>query len=224
MIGKIALTLLWIGVGVYAFNFAPPDRPETFDLIQKLLVFDIEGINPLVVALFNIMGIWPLIYSGVLFADGRMQKVWAWPFATGSFAVGAFAILPYLILRQPNGDFAGKKGWVLKWFDSRWAGAIAALGAFALVVYGLTQGNWGDFAQQWQSDRFIHVMSLDFCLLCLLFPLLLRDDMARRGIQDQRIFWAVSLLPLLGSALYLVLRPPLEETAASLPQEQPASS
>jgi hypothetical protein len=94
---------------------------------------------------------------------------------------------------------------------------VLTLGTIAWLCYGLTRGNWADFVQQWQTSRFIHVMSLDFCLLCLLFPRLLWDDMVRRGIKDQRMFWAVSLLPLLGPLLYLSVRPPLStDLAASI--------
>jgi hypothetical protein len=77
--------------------------------------------------------------------------------------------------------------------------------------FGLLKGDWGDFIQQWQTSRFIHVMSLDFCLLCLLFPTLLGDDMARRGLKNSQLFWLVALVPLIGSSLYLCLRPPLSE-------------
>jgi hypothetical protein len=59
---------------------------------------------------------------------------------------------------------------------------------------------------------FIHVMSLDFCMLCLLFPALLADDMARRGMQNSTAFWAVTLVPLFGPLAYLCARPPLPET------------
>lgn len=213
---KVALSVLWVTSLVYAFGFAPPNQPNTFDLIARLSTAQLEGINPLIVALFNIMGVWPLIYSSLLLFDGRMQKVWAWPFVIASFGVGAFGLLPYLILREPNASFTGQKTVVLKLLDSRWWGGAIAVGAFALVIYGATQGNWLDFIAQWQTNRFIHVMSLDFCLLCLLFPTLLGDDMARHGFSPAHktthwIFWAVSLIPFLGSAVYLVLRPPLPD-------------
>ena len=84
-----------------------------------------------------------------------------------------------------------------------------AIATLALLFYGLTNGDWNDFVQQWQTSRFVHVMSLDFCLVCLLFPVLLKDDMTRRGLKDQRIFWAVALVPLLGAIAYVTLRPPL---------------
>jgi len=80
------------------------------------------------------------------------------------------------------------------------------------LSFGLFKGDWADFAQQWQTNRFIHVMSLDFCLLCLLFPALLGDDMARRGWKNSQVFWAVALVPLVGPLLYLCLRPSLPDS------------
>jgi hypothetical protein len=210
---KIAFWLLWIGLIGYASLLAPPNQPDTAKLIQDLSSGQWQGINPLVVALFNIMGIWPLIYSCVLLLDGRMQKVPAWLFAAASFAVGAFAILPYLALREPNQEFSGEKNTSLKLLDSRWTGVLLTLGAIALVSYGLIGGDWENYIQQFQTSRFIHVMTLDFCLLCLLFPALLGDDMARRGLKNPQIFWAVSLIPLFGPLVYLCLRPPLAQSS-----------
>jgi hypothetical protein len=210
MVRKVAFGLLWVGFVAYAVLLAPPDRPDTLTLIQNLSTGQWDGINPLVIALFNIMGVWPLIYSGLLFIDGRGQTVRAWPFAIASFAVGAFAILPYLALRKPNPTFTGEKTGSLKLWDSRWLGVVAALLAVVLVGYGAIAGDWSNFVQQWQTSRFIHVMSLDFCTLCLLFPALLGDDMARRGLQDSRVFWGVALIPLFGPLAYLIFRPSLQ--------------
>jgi hypothetical protein len=211
---KIALWLVWIGFVAYAFLLAPPNQPDTFELIKRLSTGDWQGINPLIIALFNIMGVFPIIYSCLIFIDGRVQKLPAWLFSAASFGVGAFSLLPYLALREANPTFAGKKDWFLKLLDSRITGVLVLLGTIALVLFGVTQGDWQDFAQQWQTSRFIHVMSLDFCLLCLLFPTLVGDDMARRGLKDDRIFW-LSLIPLLGAALYLVLRPPMVDRSES---------
>jgi hypothetical protein len=206
---KLGFGLLWVSFAVYAFFLAPPNQPDTFELIKNLSTGKWDGINPLVIALFNIMGIWPMIYSGLIFSDGREQKIPAWPFAVGSFGVGAFALLPYLALREANPKFTGSKDIVLKILDSRWLGVALTIGTLVLLSFGLLKGDWGDFIQQWQNSRFIHVMSLDFCLLCLLFPALLGDDMARRGLKNSSVFWAVALVPLVGSLLYLCLRPQL---------------
>ena len=223
---KIGFGLLWIGLVVYAFFLAPPNQPNTFELIKNLSTGNWDGINPFIIALFNIMGIWPMIYGCLMFIDGREQKIPAWPFAAGSFGVGAFALLPYLALREANQKFTGSKDIFLKIQDSRWLGVALTIGTLVLLSFGLIKGDWGDFIQQWQTSRFIHVMSLDFCLLCLLFPALLGDDMARRGLKNPALFWAVALVPLIGPLLYLCLRPPLADFDQEVvsDRQQPASN
>lgn len=81
--------------------------------------------------------------------------------------------------------------------------------------YGLLAGDWADFLQQWQTSRFIHVMSLDFCALWLLVPTLLGDDMARRGLDNSVLVAVIAAVPLLGIASYLALRPPLLDTESA---------
>jgi len=223
MVRKVGFWLLWAGFVTYAFLLAPPDQPNTFELIKRLSIGQWEGVNPLIVSLFNIMGVWPMIYSCLLFIDGRAQKISAWPFAALSFGIGAFALLPYLALREPNLEFSKKKNAFLKLLDSRLTGIALTIGATILVAYGLKNADWGDFLQQWQTSRFIHVMSLDFCLLCLLFPALLGDDMARRGLKNPQLFWLVALIPLFGPLLYLCIRPPLPTSDTEVaPNQQPA--
>ncbi|MEQ9357228.1 DUF2834 domain-containing protein [Coleofasciculus chthonoplastes] len=216
MLRQLGFWILWVSFLAYAFLFAPPQQPDTFDLITNLSTGNWDGINPLIIALFNIMGILPLAYACFVFIDGRGQKIPAWLFATASFGVGAFALLPYLALRQPNPEFPGSKTIVLSILDSRWLGAVLTLGTLVLLGFGILNGDWTNFIQQWQTSRFIHVMSLDFCLLCLLFPALVGDDMARRGINNPTLFWAVSLVPLIGSLVYLCLRPPLPNTEEAI--------
>lgn len=205
----IGLGLLWLSFLVYSFVFAPPDDPQTLDLVLRLSSGQWESINPLVIALFNLMGVLPLIYCAVLFVDGRDQKLWALPFGIASFFLGAFALLPYLALRQPNPSFSGELNWGLRILDSRWLGWGLIAIALLLLGWGLSEGSWPDFVQQWHSSRFINTMSLDFCLLSSLFPALLGDDMARRGLVSPLLFWVVALTPLFGPLAYLCIRPPL---------------
>ncbi|GAP98707.1 hypothetical protein [Leptolyngbya sp. NIES-2104] len=221
---KILLALVWIGFVGYAFTLAPPDQPDTFDLIKNLSTGNVAGINPLIVALFNIMGVLPMAYGCITFLDGRSQKIPAWLFTTFSFGVGAFALLPYLIFRQPNPTFTGQKDWFLKLLDSRITGGAIALGGIGLFIYGVTNGDWSNFVQQWQTSRFIHVMSLDFCLLCALFPVLLQDDIKRRGLENSQAFKILSFVPFFGALIYLVLRPPtIEQSNAVSPEQVPAT-
>jgi hypothetical protein len=210
----ILVGLLWLGFTAYATFLAPGDRPETMDLIKRLSTADIAGINPAIVYLFNIMGVLPLMYACVLYTDGKGQKLPAWAFSAGSFFLGAFVLLPYMALREDNPKFEGQKNWFLKIWESRITAIVVAIAATTLFTLGVTQADWPDFWQQWHNSKFIHVMSLDFCMLSLVFPLLLKDDMSRRGIKDGRMFWAVALVPLFGGLAYLVLRPAVIETAS----------
>ncbi len=224
MVRKIAFGILWLGFITYAFVFAPPDQPDTFMLIKNLSIGQWQGINPLVIGLFNLMGIWPLIYSAVVFIDGRSQKIPAWPFASISFAVGVLALLPYLAIREPNQQFIGNKNALLKLLDSRVTGVVLTVATLILVIFGLQKGDWGNFIEQWQTNRFIHIMSLDFCLLCLLFPVLLGDDMERRGLKNPQLFWLIGLIPLFGPLIYLSVRPSLAEVNAEVTSQQQAAN
>ncbi|HEY9848211.1 MAG TPA: DUF2834 domain-containing protein [Leptolyngbyaceae cyanobacterium] len=221
---KLAFWLIWIGLASYAFLLAPPNQPDTLTLIKNLSIGNIEGINPIIVSLFYVMGIWPIIYSCLLFIDGKAQKIPAWPFAVCSFGVGAFAILPYLALRETNQEFTGDKNIFLKILDSRWTGILTALATIAIASYGLLAGDWNDFIQQWQTNRFINVMSLDFCMLFLLFPTLLGDDMARREVKNPQILRLLSLIPLFGALLYLCLRPNLLESNQKVAKQPVAAN
>lgn len=213
MLTKVGFALLWLGFSLYAFIFAPPNQSDTADLIIRLSSGQWADINPIVVALFNLMGIWPMIYACLALIDGTGQKVSAWPFVTVSFAVGAFALLPYLALREANPSFTGPKTTLLSLVDSPWTGRLLALGSVVLLSYGILSGdfitNWSDFVIQWRTSRFIHVMSLDFCILCAVVAPLLTDDMAKRDLHSPTLFWTATLIPLLGILFYLSIRPPL---------------
>ncbi len=213
MIRRSFLVILWLGFILYAFRLAPPDQPETLELIQRLATGDWEDINPAIVALFNVMGIWPMAYACLALIDGHRQSVPAWPFVLGSFGLGAFLLMPYLVLRQPNPTFTPPKSRLLTMVDSRWLGLSLLAASLILMGYGVLVGDWDNFIQQWQTSRFIHVMSLDFCLLWLLVPSLLRDDMARRGLKNPAVFWLSAAIPLLGATAYLTFRPNLPQEA-----------
>lgn len=212
MYSRILFTLIWLAFISYAFVFAPPSSPDTLNLITNLSTGKWEGINPLIISLFNLMGIWPIIYTCVILIDGKEQQLPAWLFAGASFAVGAFALLPYLMWRDDNPEFSGKVNLWLKILDSRFTAILLLLGVSVLLWFGLSQGDWHDFLLDWQSSRFINVMSLDFCCLALLFPSLVRDDLSRRKADQTWPLFALSFVPLLGPLLYLCFRPHLPQS------------
>jgi hypothetical protein len=167
------------------------------------------------VALFNLMGVLPLIYSCFLLIGGRGQKIRAFPFAIASFAVGAFAILPYLALKNPDTTSISEKDRLLKLLDSRWSGWALLLVSLGIAIAGLYLGNWTDFSQQWQQSRFIHVMSLDFLILSFLLPTVVADDLSLRQVKAPTFWQAIAFIPLLGALFYLCFRPPLTDSIGS---------
>ena len=207
---KLALWLLWAGFIAYILLLAPPlHLDETLTLLKNIFTLQWADINPIILSIFSLIGIWLLIYSGLLFIDGRMQSIRFWPFAIASVASGVLGLLPYLALRVPNQQFSGQKDAFLHLVDSRLYGIILTLSTLFLLAYGFGFGDWADYVQQFQSDRFINGMSLAFCLFYVLFPIIVGDDMARRRFPNVQIFLAVVFVPLLGSLAYLCLRPPL---------------
>lgn len=200
---------IWILFTIYAFFLAPSNDPQTLDLIVNLSKGNIQGINPLIVALFNLMGILPVIYSCFLLVDGRGQKLPAWIFVVGSFGLGAFALLPYLAFRENNSPWFGEKDWLLRILESPLNAIVLAIATLSLIFFGLNNGDWANFVQLWQSNKFIHIMSLDFCCLCLFLPVLVKDDLLKRGIRNPAILAIISFIPLLGTLVYLCVRPSL---------------
>ena len=208
---SFAVGALWLGFVTYAIVLSPPSTPDTLEVIGQLSTGQWAEINPMVVVLFNLMGLWPMLYASLAITDGRDQSLPAWPFVIGSFGFGAFALMPYLVLRKPTRTLPHQPAETtfLKVINHPLVGVGVAIATLLLVGYGLTQApwieTWQDFRNLFSTSQFIHVMSLDFCMLTLLTPSLLWDDIARR--QLPAIWRGVSLLPVLGPALYLALRP-----------------
>ncbi|MGK7912036.1 MAG: DUF2834 domain-containing protein [Synechococcus sp.] len=206
---------LWVSFSAYAFFGSPASDPDsTIALLSNLVSGNFSALNPLLVAEFNLMGVLPLIYCCFLFADGRERKLPAWIFAAGMMGVGGFALLPYLVFRGQRTSTNAEPSGFLRFWDSRWI-AVALLGVGAsLMAYGGLQGDWGDFAHLWQSQQFVHVMTLDYLLLCALLPVMVYDDLPRRGWSVGAWFWAIACIPFLGPMLYLCLRPTLNGSLA----------
>lgn len=215
---------IWLGFSAYAFLLAPPNDPNTLNQIVDLSTGQWGRLNPAIVALFNLMGVWPMIYGAVALADGHCQPSGAevgaeqgqrspkaWPFVAGSFGLGAFALLPYLALRSPAPVAQPQQSRVLKIATSRLFGIFLLANAIGWMGYAITQGDWANFAAQWHSSRFIHVMSLDFCALTLLFPALAQDDALRHGLASPKLTWVTLVFPIVGAAIYLCLRPQVSE-------------
>nr|GMC48996.1 Taste receptor type 1 member 1 like [Ipomoea batatas] len=95
--------------------------------------------------------------------------------------------------------------------------AILLASGLGLIVYaGIFTGDWKEFYQYFRQSRFIHAMSIDFVLLSAFAPFWVFNDMTTRKWYNKGSWLLpVSVVPFLGPALYLLLRPPVPAVQAS---------
>ena len=208
LLRRLALAALLAADVLYAAFLAPKGDPPG-NLFIQLALGQGPARNPAVWGVFQMLGIVPLLYWALLFPDGRGQKVWAWPFALSMMALGSFALLPYLIMRRDYPSAVpGARGLAVRWLGGRPFAVLTALALLALLLLIMVWGNLANYVFWFRHSNFVNVMTVDLLVLTLLFPTLLRDDMARRGVSDECTLGRIALaVPLLGPAYYLVRRP-----------------
>jgi hypothetical protein len=216
MARRFILAAIWLGFVGYTLWLAPLDQPYTWSFAQQLVTLQWGQINAYLLAIFWLMGVWPMIYACLMFADGRMQPFPAWPFFIGSNLTGVICLLPYLLVRRRNQRFGGQRDYWFDLLERRSTGIVLLLTAIALIAFAVAVGDWPDFWAQFHNHAFVHLITLDFCLMGLIFPLtsLLDDDMQRRQVYRSDRFWAIALVPLFGPLLYLCWRPQLWSISA----------
>lgn len=161
---RLAFVVLWLGLLFDLFVLSPPAPADQGTWVFEVLTGHWAGKDAGIVAVFNLLGVWPLVFAVRLRDELRARPVPAWPFVLASMGVGAFALLPYLIL-QPTRPVPRPV-----WRGLRWTGHPAfsvglAVGALALVAYGLVLGDVDAYIQAIHTRQLVHVMSLDFCVL-----------------------------------------------------------
>ncbi len=213
LLRRLGYALLLAAYIAYAAFAAPHSDPPGVTFMS-LAMGRGPARNPAVWGVFQLLGIVPLMYWALMVPDGRGQRpgpawLWVWPFALGMMALGSFALLPYLILRRPYPDpLPGPRSLLVRWFGGRPFAVSAALVLAALLALIFGAGSLPDYVYWFRRSAFVHLMTVDLLVLTLLFPALLRDDMARRGVPaEDGIGRAALAVPLLGPALYLLRRP-----------------
>mmetsp|Transcript_16127 Transcript_16127/g.34903 ORF Transcript_16127/g.34903 Transcript_16127/m.34903 type:complete len:271 (+) Transcript_16127:1-813(+) len=220
----IGMAALWIGLLAYVFMLAPNQTPYRDQLLIKLIVGitkdDTYQVNQVFYCLFNIMGIYPAIYASLLIPAGRSEnKVPAWPFVTLSFAFGVFALLPYFVLWRPAKDLElpppkqELEGWnklFLRGAETPVMPAVLLAASVYLIGTALTAGSdaWLGYLKLFDESRLVHVTTLDFATLTALAPFWMSNDAQLRDWKDrEKLLPILSVLPVVGPAVYLLLRP-----------------
>ena len=135
--------LVWLLLVGYAVFLAPGG--ENDPVLSNIFSGQLGEIDPLVLAVFNSLGLFPMVFLTLLLLNDR-QKWPAWPFALLSFGVGAFSLLLYFAfgdrkaergLRTPNwlARFLGSRFWLILLMLSWIANGLPLLQGFSLAAY-----------------------------------------------------------------------------------------
>ena len=173
-----------------ALLLAPPGSDGTAGRVVDWLTGSWSGYEPMVVAHFQSMGVWPVVLAAMCAPWLRGRPVPLWPFALGSMALGGFVLLPGLALPRR----AGPPVWGI---GSRWVGVGAGVVTLALAGWALAAGHAGAWQTAYGSDQLVHVMTWDFIALWAV-------SIGIAQARDGRGWWCV--VPLLGACAWVASR------------------
>lgn len=228
LLGAAVGLLLWAAFVGYALLLSPNQTPyRDMYFLEKLSGLGVDDgvqVNAVFTQLFFMMGVWPAIYAALLVPSARSgNKIPAWPFVALSFGVGVFSLGPYFALWTPSKEAVappskeetqGFSRLGLKGTESRIGAWLLLAGAVATVAQAALAGGaaWKAFFQLFVESRFVHVTTTDFTALCLFAPFWMWNDAEKRQWKG-RDQWLplLSVVPFLGPAIYLTLRPSAED-------------
>lgn len=194
---------------VYAILGAPPDDPAlTAALVKGTFTGRFGSVDPAIAAVFATLGVVPALASTLLLRDGARRRFPVWPFALGMFAVGAFALLPWLALRGAFGTRAEERpaGAVRRLVARPAVGWALLLALVALLAWGLLAGSATAYAHAFATTSMVNVMTVDLLVCAGLLMVLVEEARTRDGVvRESPLGRAVRFVPVLGTAAWNAL-------------------
>lgn len=189
----------------YVIFYSPGNNANNLFLIQKMYSTDFRSVNPFIFSIFNLLGIWPMAFAVLVLEEADLQQFPVWPFIITSFFLGGFIYLIYFTIRIPVLQ-AKQKNRLQKSIEKRQNMVFLFVIGLTLILYGLVYGDWSNFVNTFWSNGLVHIMSIDFLVCSLIFPLLMRDDMIRRNNYSLNTWILLSISSVLGALIYLKIR------------------
>ncbi|MGA9289733.1 MAG: hypothetical protein WBV93_15475 [Anaerobacillus sp.] len=189
---KISLLIIWLGFIFYSVFLAPDGNGEYLSDLMTM-----NDPDPGLLAMFSLLGVVPAVFAILLLQDDR-GSVPAWPFVLGSFAFGAFSLLPYFILNNNKDRSNRTPDKVAQFLQSKGLLVVLILLTLFLFGYGILAGDPNVYQTAFGESNFVHVMTIDFVVLTMLSVIALYDRNYRKAF--------VGLVPIIGSLLIVMKR------------------
>lgn len=166
---RMILLIVWLGFIFYSMYLAPDGNGGYLSDLMTM-----NDPDPGLLAMFSLLGVWPAVFAILLLRSDR-GSVSAWPFVLGSFALGAFSLLPYFILNRKVERANRIPVKLQRFLSSNVLALILILLTVFLMVYGVLSREPGVYETAFLESNFVHVMTIDFVVLTSLSILALRD-------------------------------------------------
>ncbi|RAZ81108.1 hypothetical protein [Planococcus halotolerans] len=156
--------IIWLLLIVYARYLAPGTGANN-PIFPELFNGNIGAIDPLVFAVFNSLGIFPMVFLTILLLNDK-QRWPAWPFALLSFGIGAFSLLPYYAFgNKKSGKKLRTPRWLVRFLRSRfWL--IVLIIMWTVNWLTLLQGfSFADYVDYFFASSLVSVMTVDWLVL-----------------------------------------------------------
>lgn len=155
----------------YAIFFAPGAGGSEDAIFQALIRGEFDAVDPLVTAVFSSLGVYPFIFLMILTRIDT-YRIPAWPFALFSFGLGAFAVLPWLIIRgkQIRSEPRGPKLWHTVLRSKILIGVLTAV-SLSLFVTAFF-GSLAQYGDAFMASHLVSVMTVDlFVIFWMMYTL-----------------------------------------------------
>lgn len=226
---SIPFVVTWIALIAWAFSPIAPGSlgsPQDTMMLNQIMADPVHpNLNELCYTLFNFFAVIPILLACLVLPQGSVRGLPAAPVLLVSCLVGFFALGPYMAFRAPPVTSIHDKK--TSWFTTQILENKVVNGLVLLLTLYLPIGSnllgayadnpsalWQGFVDLVSQSRFCAVSLVDLGILYVTAVALTPRAVQIRSkditaSQAMLVALATALVPVVGTAVYLLLRPPL---------------